>query len=251
MGNLLGRLETSGLSSTSPVTDVEQEWYVARIKDRYRFLTQVRYVYTKTDPRESEEIDKTIVDELKVLPLSITMTGPRQAMKEVLSSLVGELIRIGIYVVIAVIVFFVAVFRKPLGVGLSLVPMLGAFVITLGVMAIMGLGLPFSVVGVAPLIFGLGMDNGVHVVMGSLSARQGSVNETMRRVTGPIIFTSLTNVAGFVAMLSSRLYAMEFLGWAMIIAMIASVTLTLTALPAFLLIWEQRRSGHKQVADAS
>jgi len=250
MGSLLERLAASGLSTTTPVTEMEQTWYVAKVKDRYRFLTQVRYRYTATDPKELTEIDKTIEEALQGLPLPVTMTGPRQAMGEVLSSLVGELVRIGVYVVIVVIVFFMAVFRRPLGVVLSLVPMLGAFAITLGVMALLGIGLPFSVVGVAPLIFGLGMDNGVHVVMGSMSRRRGSVNETMRRVTGPIIFTSVTNVAGFVAMLSSTLYAMEFLGWAMIIAMTASVTLTLTALPAILLLLQQRRSGHDTIPAA-
>lgn len=250
MGALLKRLATSGLSTTTPVTEMEQTWYVAKVKDRYRFLTQVRYLFTKTDPKELSAIDKAIVEGLQGLPLPVTMTGPRQAMGEVLSSLVGELIRIGVYVVIVVIVFFVVVFRRPLGVALSLVPMLGAFAITLGVMALLGLGLPFSVVGVAPLIFGLGMDNGVHVVMGSMSRRRGAVDETMQRVTAPIIFTSVTNVAGFVAMLSSRLYAMEFLGWAMIIAMTASVSLTLTALPAFLLLLERRRSGHDTIPPA-
>jgi uncharacterized protein len=105
------------------------------------------------------------------------------------------------------------------------------------------MGLPFSIVGVVPLIFGLGMDNGVHVVLGSLNKGEGAVSRTMERVTTPIVFTSLTNVMGFVAMLTSKLYSMEFLGWAMVIGMTAAVALTLTTLPALLLLMERHQAG--------
>jgi predicted RND superfamily exporter protein len=109
------------------------------------------------------------------------------------------------------------------------------------------MGLPFSIVGVVPLIFGLGMDNGVHVVMGSLHMG-GSIIETMKHVTRPIIFTSLTNIMGFISMLTSRHYSIEFLGWCMVLGMIAAVTLTLTTLPAIILLLERKAlksAGHQ------
>jgi predicted RND superfamily exporter protein len=178
---------------------------------------------------------------MKELPIKVQITGPRQTMQEVLSTLISELVTLGLYVMVAVIVFFFALFGHPLGVFLSLIPMTGAFAITLGTMGLLGFGLPFSIVGVAPLIFGLGMDNGVHVVMGALHEENASITETMSRVTRPIIFTSVTNVLGFVAMLASKHYSMEFLGWAMVIGMGSAVALTLTTLPALLLILERRR----------
>ena len=85
------------------------------------------------------------------------------------------------------------------------------------------------------------MDNGVHVVMGAMHEGNGSVIEAMQRVTRPIIFTSLTNVMGFVAMLTSKHYSMEFLGWAVVIGMVSAVAFTLTTLPALLLLLERRR----------
>jgi predicted RND superfamily exporter protein len=142
-------------------------------------------------------------------------------------------------VLVVVVVFFWAAFRRLPEVILSLIPMVGAFVITMGIFGAAGMGLPFSIVGVAPLIFGLGMDNGVHVVTGAL---QNSVDETMNHVTKPIVFTSLTNVMGFVSMITSKHYSLEFLGWAMVIGMTTAVLLTLTTLPALLLLLERRRS---------
>ncbi|MBM3299900.1 MAG: MMPL family transporter [Deltaproteobacteria bacterium] len=120
--------------------------------------------------------------------------------------------------------------------------MTGAFCITLGVMGAAGMGIPFSIVAVVPMIFGLGMDNGVHVVMGSSHEEGGSVEQAMSRVTRPIIFTSLANVMGFVAMITSQHYSLEFLGWTMVVGMAAVVLLTLTTLPAILLLIEQRQN---------
>jgi len=122
--------------------------------------------------------------------------------------------------------------------------MTGAFVLTLGVMGLLRMGLPFSIVGVAPLIFGLGIDNGIHVVMGSLQ-KDGSVAQAMARVTRPAILTTLTVSMGFVAVITSRHYSLEFLGWATGIGMGFTIMLTLTTLPALLFLLEERRKTQK------
>jgi len=240
-GEILRSTEKGSARDRSGLTELERAWYMARMDGKYRFLTQIRFSDRITDVAELKKADHKILKAMEELPVTVNITGPRQIMQEVLSTLLTELATLGLYVMVAVIVFFFALFGHPLGVFLSLIPMTGAFAITLGVTEVLGMGLPFSVVGVAPLIFGLGMDNGVHVVMGALHEENASITETMGRVTRPIIFTSLTNVLGFVAMLASKHYSMEFLGWAMVIGMSSAVALTLTTLPALLLILERRR----------
>jgi uncharacterized protein len=106
---------------------------------------------------------------------------------------------------------------------------------------------------VAPLIFGLGIDNGIHVVMGSLKEKGASVATAMARVTRPAILTSLTVSMGFISMVTSRHYSLQFLGWAMVIGMMAAAALTLTTLPALLLLLERRRNllaGEPAVQDS-
>jgi hypothetical protein len=240
-GEILRSIENGSAMSNQGLAELERSWYMARINGKYRFLTQIRYSDKITEVAELQRADQKILQAMKELPVKVQISGPRQTMQEVLSTLISELVTLALYVMVSVIVFFFVLFGHPLGVFLSLIPMTGAFAITLGAMGALGLGLPFSIVGVAPLIFGLGMDNGVHVVMGSLHEEGASITETMSRVTRPIIFTSLTNVLGFVAMLGSKHYSMEFLGWAMVIGMGAAVALTLTTLPALLLLLERRR----------
>ena len=240
---LIQKLATNPEQVSTEDVSVERSWYTASIKGKYRFLTQLRYSENVTNPKMLKNADANILQALSAIPVKITLTGPRQVMEEILSGLVSELIELALYVLVAVIIFFFALFRSPLGVALSLIPMTGAFCITLGVMSLAGYGLPFSIVGVAPLIFGLGMDNGVHLVMGSLGEENSSTAAAMERVANPIIFTSLTNVMGFVSMITSKHYSMEFLGWAMVVGMTSSVLLTLLTLPAILTLLENRKKA--------
>ncbi len=241
MGRVFRELAGTGSVKIDDLTRLERSWYQTEIKGKYRFLTQIRYSDQVSDMEELRKADLKLARAIQNLPVPVRISGPRQAMEAILSGLVSELVRLGLVVLLAVVAFFIVLFRHPVSVTLSLIPMTGAFCITLGLTGALGMGLPFSIVGVAPLIFGLGMDNGVHVVMGSSSATGGSVDDAMMRVTRPIIFTSLANVTGFVAMLTSQHYSLEFLGWAMVIGMGSAVALTLTTLPAAILLIEKRK----------
>lgn len=245
-GRVFKELAQTGSVEDDDLARLERSWYETEINGKHRFLTHIRYSDEVSDMKDLRRADRKLVEAVQSLPVTVRISGPRQAMDAILSGLVDELVRLGLVVLCSVVVFFVILFRRPLSVVLSLIPMTGAFCFTLGITSALGMGLPFSIVGVAPLIFGLGMDNGVHVVMGSSSAMGGSVDSAMSRVTRPIIFTSLANVTGFVAMLTSQHYSMEFLGWAMVIGMTSAVALTLTTLPAAILVierWRKRRAG--------
>ncbi len=226
---------------------IEKALYVAKIKDRYRFLTDVRYSDAITNPEDLRKVDHEILEAVKALPVAVHISGTRQTMEAILSSLVDELLRLGMYAFVSLVLIFLAVFPNPLGVGLCLIPMIGSFAMTLGAAGLVGAGLPFSVVCVAPLVFGFSIHNGIHVVMGSLHEKNSDIKKTMIRVTPRAVLTSLTIMAGFVAMVTSRHYSMEFLGWSMIVGMLSAVPLTLVTLPALLLLVQRKRMPEKQI----
>jgi uncharacterized protein len=221
---------------------VQKSQSVAKIGDKYRFMTDVRYSDSITNPEDLRRVDRDILSALGNLAVPVHISGTRQTMEAVLSSLVDELVRLGTYAFVALVLIFLAVFPNPLGVGLCLIPMIGSFAITLGVFGMVGAGLPFSVVCVAPLVFGFSIHNGIHVVMGSLHEKDSDIATTMIRVTPRAVLTSLTIVAGFVAMITSRHYSMEFLGWSMIVGMMSAVPLTLITLPALLDIVRKKKA---------
>ncbi len=233
-------------SDSDDERDLERSWYMARIGGKYRFLTKVRYAETVDDPEALKSADRRILDAVKHLPVSVKISGPRQSMEALLAGLVSELFRLGLFAVFCVILFFVLVFRNPLGIGLSLLPMIGAFCVTLGVMGAAHVGIPFSIIGVAPLIFGLGIDNGIHVVMRSLDGTEGSIERVMVHMAPLIIVTSVTTVFGFASMVVTQHYSLEFLGWAMVMGMGTALALTLITLPALLFLVERRSRRPKE-----
>ncbi len=227
---------------------LERSWYMSSVKGKYRFLTRIRLSNRITDPAELKSADAKIIDAVKQLPIEVRISGTRQAMEAVLSNLVSELLRLGTYAFLTVVFIFYIVFPHPRGVALCLIPMVGAFCITLGVLGAVGMGLPFSIVCVAPLIFGFGIHNGIHVVMGSLYEEGGSIARATTRVTPRAMVTSLTIIMGFVSMLTSQHYSLQFLGSALVIGLVAAVPLTLTVLPALLLVLERRRKRRESIA---
>jgi uncharacterized protein len=235
-GKILSDLEVSGSHDQDETAALERSWYMAKIKGKIRFLTQIRYSDTITDPQALRSADEKILEVVKSLPVQVRISGTRQTMEAILSSLVSELVRLGLYAFVSLVLIFFMIFPNPVGVGLCLIPMIGSFCITLGVMGLLGMGLPFSIVCVAPLVFGFSIHNGIHVVMGSLHEEGSTVARTMARVTPRAVLTSLTIMAGFVAMVTSRHYSMEFLGWAMVAGMLSAVPLTLVTLPALLTV---------------
>jgi predicted RND superfamily exporter protein len=242
--DLLRQVESGEAShNEGELKDAEIARYVTPVGDNYRFLTRILLLGNVSNTAQLSSADEKIAKAMTQLPVEVHVCGVRQAMAECVANTITEVLRLGLFAVAAVLVFFFAVFRRPALVALSVTPTLGAFGSVFGVMGILGQGLPGSIVAVAPLIFGLSMDNGVHVVMGSVRGPQPSVLETMKHITRPILFTSVTNVLGFVAILSSRHYSLEFLGYAMLVGMCASVLLSLVTLPAILLIMERKGRG--------
>lgn len=241
-GKIISGMGTSDSGAENPATQLERSWYMTRFEGKYRFLTRIRYADNISDPQQLIQVDKRILEAVQSLPVKVSISGPRQAMEAILSTLVADLVRLGTYGFISVVVLFFAIFPSPIGVGLCLIPMLGAFSVTLGVVGAFGLGVPFSMVCVGPLIFGFGIHNGMHVVMGSLVEKGGSVARTVNRVTPRALVTSSTITMGFVSMLTSQHYPMVFLGGAMVVGMAAAVPLTLATLPAILVLIERRRN---------
>ncbi|MEW6348962.1 MAG: MMPL family transporter [Thermodesulfobacteriota bacterium] len=243
LGQALAELGSgSAKDMRSPLLELERSWYLAPIEGSHRFLTHIRYTSDITDPEAMKAADNKILQAVEGLPVKVHISGTRRVMETILESLVSELVRLGVYGFLAVVVVFFVVFPSIKGVGLCLVPMVGAFCLTLGVLGAIRMGVPFSIVCVAPLIFGFGIHNSMHVVMGSMEEQGGSVAKATARVTPRAMVTSLTVVMGFVSMLTSHHYSMVFLGCAMITGMLASVPLTLVTLPALLVVLENRRA---------
>ena len=141
--------------------------------------------------------------------------------------------------VIASFVVLLILLRDLKDVGLVLTPLLMAGILTGGAMVILGLDFNFANVVALPMLFGLGIDNGVHMVHRAREHPPGSPTRTSLLGTSTargIIFSALTTGCSFGSLALSRHAGMASMGSLLTIGMLMTLISTLVTLPALLTV---------------
>ena len=121
----------------------------------------------------------------------------------------------GIYALGAILIVLLADFRKPLRVLAALAPLVMGVVLTLGIMGLCGLPLNPANMIAFPLVLGVGVDNGVHVLHDYLrrSHRRDGIY-TLSYTTGRgILVAALTTILGFGTLMISHHRGLFSLGF--------------------------------------
>ena len=123
-------------------------------------------------------------------------------------------------------------FRRPGSVLLAVLPVLAAVPFTLGVLC--WIGIPFNVMTwlVLPLIFGLGIDDGIHVVHRFLDDPAQPIRGAALSVGRAIAMTTLTTTASFSILLFTDHPGLETMAAVMLIGLPACLLASVTVLPA-------------------
>jgi predicted RND superfamily exporter protein len=142
--------------------------------------------------------------------------------------------------IVLVFVIVLAGFRR---VGQSLVahvPLVLAFATALVVMGVTGVRFDVANVVTLPLIFGIGIDAGGHMINRyRLSMAEHGVarlEDVIRGTGGAVIVSSCSNIIAFAALMFGDYGAMWSLGFVMTIAISASVLSAIVVLPSVLLV---------------
>jgi preprotein translocase subunit SecF len=140
----------------------------------------------------------------------------------------------GVYALVAIVIVLALDFRRSTGVLLALFPLVVGIVFTLGLMALCGLALNPANMIALPLIVGVGVDNGVHVLH-DYRARDPRHAYRLGAATGRgVLVAGLTTVLGFGTMLIARHEGMASLGLALTIGVSCCMVAALLLLPAML-----------------
>lgn len=132
-------------------------------------------------------------------------------------------------------------FRRPASVLLAVLPVLAAVPFTLG--ALCWIGIPFNVMTwlVLPLIFGLGIDDGIHVVHRFLDDPAQPIGVAAVSVGRAIAMTTLTTTASFSVLLFTDHPGLETMAAVMLIGLPACLLASVTVLPATAALLLRRR----------
>ncbi len=145
-------------------------------------------------------------------------------------------------VVAFILALLVVDLRRPALVFMALVPVLLGTVITAGALAWFGIALNTVTVLALPLLVGLGVDDGIHVVHRLREEARGSERDAVASVGTAIAMTTATTCASFATLALSGHPGMESLGLTMLIGLPLCLLASISTLPALAVVIRRARA---------
>ena len=146
----------------------------------------------------------------------------------------------GIYALIAIVIVLALDLRNVKDLLLGLFPLAVGVILTLGVMAICGVAMNPANMIALPLIVGVGVDNGVHVLHDYRGRRTGSIYRLGSSTGRGVLVAALTTVLGFGTLMISNHQGMASLGLALALGVTFCMVAALVWLPAILRLLDER-----------
>lgn len=145
---------------------------------------------------------------------------------------------VGIYLAMVAFIAMVFDFRNLRDTLLALVPPFGGGLMLLGLMAVMQIDFnPVNLV-VVPLVLGIGVDDGIHMVHDyrrQLMAGNRDYTPSADTING-VLFTSLTSVVGFGALMISAHNGLQSVGIVLALGVACCLAVALLLVPALLVL---------------
>jgi len=167
-------------------------------------------------------------------------TGKPYTTRLGLEQMKTSFVQAAIYAFIAILVVVFLELRSPLLVLLSLLPLVTGITLSLGLMGWLGIALnPANMIGL-PLLVGIGIDNGLHLVH-DFKDRTGSYRLDSAVFRG-ISIASATTALGFGCLMTSSHRGLASLGLLLTVGVIACSLCALLLLPAILRLLSERKT---------
>jgi predicted RND superfamily exporter protein len=141
---------------------------------------------------------------------------------------------------LAIAVALLLALRNPFSAALAAIPLAGGVVAMLGVMALLSIRFNYANFIVLPLIVGIGIDDGIHIVHRWRQDSKEKLPMVLNRIGRAIVLTSLTTTIGFGSLVSSHYPGLRSIGWVTALGILTCLLAALILLPAVLAWWEQR-----------
>jgi hypothetical protein len=162
------------------------------------------------------------------------LAGGRVLSQEIKPLVLRDGIRAVVISAVGVVLFLLLVLRRLLLVCLTFVPLLVGVIGSIGLMAVFRVDFNLVSVSVVPLIFGIGIDNGIHIVHRFIEHRRENLVEVFRHTGRGIVMTSLTTMVGFGALVFADYPGLVSSGVLAILGVGATLVTAVTLLPALL-----------------
>ncbi|MCH8208068.1 MAG: MMPL family transporter [Nitrospinae bacterium] len=166
------------------------------------------------------------------------VTGNAVHMYESSKLMINGYVNGGIYAMTAIVIFLLASFRNIRTVILILLPTLVGSVWTVGIMDVFGIRFNMANLVILPLIIGIGVVNGVHIVNRYREDEDKGTTILSKSTGQAVVLSSLTTMIGFGSLMVADHQGVYSLGLVLTIGVGSCLLTSITLLPALLkLAW--------------
>jgi len=148
---------------------------------------------------------------------------------------------------VAIAVALLLALRHPFSAALAAIPLIGGMVAMLGLMALLSIKFNYANFIVLPLIVGIGIDDGIHIVHRWRQDSKENLPMVLSRIGRAIVLTSLTTTIGFGSLISSHYPGLRSIGWVTALGILTCLLAALILLPAILSWIEAKRTASQKV----
>ena len=188
-------------------------------------------IYPKEDVWELEP-QRPFVDQLRTVnPL---VTGPAIANYESTKSLLDAYLQGGLYAIVAILIILFVDFRRPVLVAFALLPLALAALWTLLGMRIFNIAFNPANLVIIPLLVGIGVDNGIHVVRHFIGGDSPDAEVAGSSTGRAIALSTVTTMAGFGSLMVARHRGVHSIGVLLTVAMGSCLLAAIVVLPSIL-----------------
>jgi uncharacterized protein len=142
--------------------------------------------------------------------------------------------RAGVYAFLVIVVVLLVDFRSGKNTVIAVTPLAMGVVLSLGIMSLFGLPLNPANMIAFPLILGVGVDNGVHVLHDYLLRRTDGTKTISRAIGRGVLVKALTTMIGFGTLMISSERGLASLGFILTLGVCCCMATALLFLPAVL-----------------
>lgn len=228
------RLRTSLRAQHVTLDDLPQTLRDQYLADDGRARIEVRPSVADSDPAAMAAF---VRDVRTVAPHA---TGGPVLIVESGNAVIDAFILASIIAMIAATLFLVSVLRSVVDTLLILVPLGLAGLMTFAAAALIGQPFNFANIIVLPLMIGLGVDSGIHMV---IRERFSDAGRSLMETSTPraVVLSALTTVCSFGTLALSSHQGTASMGWLLMVALANTLIATLVVLPALLALKQRWR----------
>ncbi|HLA84959.1 MAG TPA: MMPL family transporter [Thermoguttaceae bacterium] len=238
-GDLLSRLfQLRGVTNPEPpkFDDLPESLVTRLVSHKDQGDLYLMKVYSKSDIWNMEEMQRFVED---VRTVDKKATGNPLQTYEASRRMKASYENTAWYALGVIVVILFLDFRSLRYTLLAMLPLGIGLIQFLGIMGLLDIPLNPANMIVLPLILGIGVDNGVHVLHDFRRQRSGPYRMTPSTANA-ILVCSLTNIVGFGSLMIASHQGLQSLGRVLTLSMSCCLFASLVMLPA-LLAWATRR----------